>query len=362
MKKILFFLLAIASFVTSGAQSVTITQPNGSELLYGCQSYQIKWNATGVSNNWNIDYSLNSGAIWTSVASNLAISPVSGVYSYTWTVPMVSSPTVLVRVRDYIDTLKQDVSNTVFTVQLPITITAPNGGEVWQGLSQQTIAWVPAGTSGVFNLSYSINNGSSWSTIVNNISANNYLWTVPNNPSTQSLVRVADATTSCQVDISNAVFEISAATPILTSPNGAEVWNINSNQNITWNTATFHSTVKLEYSTDNGVNYNLITNNAPNTGLYVWNIPNTPSTQVLVRASNTSGSSVFDISNAVFTIRQPTNFITAPNGGEQWRAYNTYDITWNVNFASDVKIEYSVNGGSTWTSIINSTPNTGTYS
>jgi hypothetical protein len=362
MKKLVFLILALTGILLGNAQSVTITQPNGSELLYGCQTYQIKWNATGVSNSWNLDYSLNSGAIWTSVASNLAISPVSGVYTYSWTVPMVSSSSVLVRVRDYNDTLKQDVSNAVFTVQLPITITSPNGGEVWQGLSNQTISWVPAGTSGVFNLSYSINNGSSWNTIINGISANNYLWTVPNNPSTQALVRVADATTSCQVDISNAVFEMSAATPILTAPNGGEVWNINSNQNITWNTATFHSTVKLEYSTDNGVNYNLITSNAPNTGSYTWTIPNTPSTQVKVRASNTSGSTVFDISNANFTIRQPTNFITAPNGGEQWRAYNTYDITWNANFISDVKIEYSANNGSTWNTIIGSTANTGTYS
>ena len=121
MKKILFLVLALTALLTGNAQSVTITQPNGSELLYGCQSYQIKWNATGVSNNWTIDYSLNSGAIWTSVATNLAISPVSGVYTYSWTVPMVSSPTVLVRVRDYGDTLKQDVSNAVFAVQLPIT-------------------------------------------------------------------------------------------------------------------------------------------------------------------------------------------------------------------------------------------------
>jgi hypothetical protein len=222
MKQFLRVFLAVLFFANANAQSVTVTQPNGGEVLYGCQNYQIKWNGTGVSNNWNIDYSLNSGAIWTSVASNLNILPVSSVYSYNWTVPMVGSNTVLVRIRDYSDTTKQDVSNAVFTIQLPIVITSPNGGEVWQGLSNHNITWSPAGTSGIFNISYSTNNGTSWNTVASNVAANNYNWTVPNTPTTQALVRVADATTSCQLDISNAVFEISAATPILTAPNGGE--------------------------------------------------------------------------------------------------------------------------------------------
>ncbi len=343
MKQFLRVFLAVIFFTNANAQSVTVTQPNGGEVLYGCQNYQIKWTGSGVSNNWNIDYSLNSGAIWTSVASNLNILPVSSVYSYNWTVPMVGSNTVLVRIRDYSDTTKQDVSNAVFTIQLPIVITSPNGGEVWQGLSNHNITWSPAGTSGIFNISYSTNNGTSWTTVATNVAANNYNWTVPNTPSTQALVRVADATTSCQLDISNAVFEISAATPILLTPNGGEIWTVDATKNITWNSTTFHSTVKLEYSTDNGFSYNLITNAAPNTGSYAWNIPNTPSTQVLVRASNTSGSTVFDVSNAVFTIQMPTNLLTSPNGGEIWRSGNTHQITWdNTLITSNVTLEYSV--------------------
>ena len=149
MKKILPFLTVcfmLSTFVFS--QSVTVTQPNGGEVLYGCQTYQIKWTSSGVSNLWNIHYSLNNGAIWTSVASNINIT--NGQYN--WTVPMVSSSNVLVRVQDYTDITKADSSNAVFTIQLPITITSPNGGENWQGLSTHSITWNPAGTSGVFNI------------------------------------------------------------------------------------------------------------------------------------------------------------------------------------------------------------------
>ena len=180
----------ILNFSLSEAQNVTVTQPNGGEVLYGCQNYLIKWNSNSVSNYWNIDYSLNGGSIWVSVATNLNI--VNGQYS--WTVPMVASSNVLVRVLDYNAPTKRDSSNAVFTIQLPITVTSPNGGEIWQGLSSKNITWTPAGTSGIFNLSYSINNGSNWIAIANNIAANNYTWNpVPNNPSIQALVRVHES-------------------------------------------------------------------------------------------------------------------------------------------------------------------------
>ena len=86
--------------------------------------------------------------------------------------------------------------------------------------------------------------------------------------------------------ISPSTFEITPAQPILTSPNGGEIWHINSTKNITWNSSTFHSNVKLEYSIDNGFSYNLITNSTNNDGAHPWVIPNTPSNQVIIKASN----------------------------------------------------------------------------
>jgi hypothetical protein len=169
-RTLLLSILMVFSITFTNAQSITVTQPNGGELLYGCQSYLIKWNSTGVSNYYNIDYSLNAGGTWTSVTSNLNIT--NGQYN--WTVPMVNSSTVLIRVLDYNAPVKRDSSNAVFTIQMPINVTAPNGGEIWQGLSNHNITWNPAGTSGVFNLYYSIDGGTTYNTIATNIAANTY--------------------------------------------------------------------------------------------------------------------------------------------------------------------------------------------
>lgn len=51
-----------------------------------------------------------------------------------------------------------------------------------------------------------------------------------------------------------------------------------------------------------------------------------------------------------------------PNGGEVWMVGETEEITWTDVNVYDVKIELSVDNGSSWSTIAESTPNTGTYS
>ena len=54
--------------------------------------------------------------------------------------------------------------------------------------------------------------------------------------------------------------------------------------------------------------------------------------------------------------------VQSPNGGEVWLVGETEEITWTDVNVYDVKIELSADNGSNWTTIAESTPNTGTYS
>ena len=54
--------------------------------------------------------------------------------------------------------------------------------------------------------------------------------------------------------------------------------------------------------------------------------------------------------------------LQSPNGGEVWVIGETEEITWTDINVYDVKIELSVDNGSSWSSIVESTPNTGAYS
>ena len=65
-----------------------------------------------------------------------------------------------------------------------------------------------------------------------------------------------------------------------------------------------------------------------------------------------------------FTIGKsnPTIVVNTPNGNESWLVGSLHNINWSSNDVANVKIEYSINNGTTWTSIISSTTNDGSYS
>ena len=54
--------------------------------------------------------------------------------------------------------------------------------------------------------------------------------------------------------------------------------------------------------------------------------------------------------------------VQSPNGGEVWVVGETEDITWTCVNVADVKIEMSIDNGATWSVIVDSIPNTETYS
>ncbi|MFN5712195.1 MAG: beta strand repeat-containing protein, partial [Bacteroidota bacterium] len=226
------------------------------------------------------------------------------------------------------------------------------------GLSTQAITWtnLPS-ASGQYTLQYSLNNGTNWTTIVSNITGNSYNWSVPNSPSTSCLIKVIDFVNTCKFDVSNAVFTISPATPIVITPNGGESYYAGTVNAITWNAATYFSSVRLDYSIDNGVTWVNITTSTTNDGSQNWTVPNVSSTNCLVRVSNTADLNVFDVSNAVFTIKPAVTIITpnGDNGVTIWGGCTVTSITFDRSPAwSNYVIEYSINNGSTWTTITNS--------
>ena len=197
----------------------------------------------------------------------------------------------------------------------------------------------------------------SWTTIVSGISRAIHLcsWTnIPNVPSSTYLVRVQDAGNTCKNDVSNANFTVTPPVPVLTYPNGGEQLSWGQTVNITWNASTFYSSVRLEYSTDNGVTWTLITSSTSNDGTQSWTVPQINSTTVLVKVSNSSNVNSNDVSNAVFSILRPTVVVLTPNGGEnlvgcatQTVSIQTLNTTY-LNSNSLVYVEYSIDGGSTW--------------
>ena len=89
-------------------------------------------------------------------------------------------------------------------------------------------------------------------------------------------------------------------------PNGNEIWEIGTIQNILWHTANYGGPVRIEYSTDAGASYTIIDSSYSGTAPYEWTIPDTPSDLCAIKIADPADYSPFDISDAVFTISEGT--------------------------------------------------------
>jgi photosystem II stability/assembly factor-like uncharacterized protein len=147
----------------------------------------------------------------------------------------------------------------------------------------------------------------------------------------------------------------------ITDPNGGETITTESNYYILWNSQNVVD-VKLEYSTDNGLTWMNIIDSIPSTGIFEWVVPVTLTTQGRMKISDITNPIIFDASDGPFTI-QSSKVITVltPNGAEVINGGSTYEITWNSIDVEYVNIEYSINNGASWTTIIEGTQSTGVY-
>jgi subtilisin family serine protease len=387
------------------APVVTVSAPNGAEVLTAGMSSNITWSATDNFAVTTVDlyYSTDGGATF----PNVIATGEANDGTYAWTVPATATTTARVKVvaNDAGGNAGEDQSNANFTILLPdvidpvVTVSAPNGAEVLTAGTSTNIMWIATDNIAVttVDLYYSTDSGATFPNVIATGEANDstYAWTVPATATAAARVKVVahDAAANTGEDQSDADFTIllpDVTPPMVTvlTPNGAENLLVGSSFDVTW-TATDSAgvtTVDLSYSVDGGATFpNVIATGEANDGTYSWTVPATATTaaRVKVVAHDAAMNSGEDQSDADFTIRlpdttPPTVTVTAPNGGESIQEGAGTDITWTANDTGlkpggltglaaaiagidSVTISYSLNNGSTWTVIATGESNDGTY-
>ncbi len=324
------------------------------------QSRNITWVVVGTMPNVKLQYSRDNF----NVDLQTITATASGTGTYAWTVPDAISNTVRVRVSDPNDIGAFDDSNADMKIYANFTIVAPNGGELWDVGSTQTITWTSAGSVTNVKLEYSINSGGAWLVILG-LTPNDgtHNWLIPDNISANGRVRVSDPADATSDDISDNDFKIKAGFT-LSSPNGSEGWTVGESRNVTWTNTGTVVNVKLTYSVNGGGAYgSTIQASASNTGTYAWTIPDAIGTTVRVKVESATDIDAFDTSDANFKIRGALT-LTAPNGAEGWKIAQNQTITWNTTGTiANVRLTYSTNSGATYPNLIaSSLANAGSFS
>jgi hypothetical protein len=313
MKKIftLFFLCIFILPLFAQNSGVTVVAPNGGEnWLIGCPE-TIQWiTATPVAVKIEL---FKNGTFYLTIANQVPATQNS--YSWTPTYTVTPGNTYKVKVTCLNSSAGYDFSNANFSINTgAITVTTPNGGEVWLYGTTHLILWNDnlcenvrielwkAGTLFSLLSASTPSTGSFAWAITNAIPAgNDYKIKIMS-------TLLNSGTTSMVFDFSDNNFTIGTSNNCVitvTSPNGGEAWARGTTHIITWqDNITYPVRIELWKG---GVYHSLITASTPSTGAFYWAIPATiPSGnnyKVKILALNTNSSSYcYDFSDNNFSV------------------------------------------------------------
>jgi len=260
---------------------IDILSPLIDNYYIGGQQMKIRWTSSKV-NYVNIYYSLNDGADWIQLATNIAANDST----YTWSVPQSNTTTGLIKISDASNPDVSDITDVNFTIIVPtIVCTSPLPSKHYGIRETINVTWT-SNYSKKFNIYFSSDGGTSWNTIATNYLA--YYYNMKNAttvPSDNCLIKISDAEDNSIVTISS-LFGIGEETLHFTYPRPGDTLCSTAPCNITWE-SDYLNNIYLYYSSDNGEKWSKVkvTNIDATPGLYQWTLPSvTNPTQYLLKA------------------------------------------------------------------------------
>jgi beta propeller repeat protein len=228
-----------------------------------------------------------------------------------------------------------------------VTVTAPNGGEVYLAGSEMDISWTHTGPVNEVLIEFSSSGGTDWTPVNTVENTGSYFWDpVADLDSANCLIRVSNTNDDTAIDQSDAPFELYQIPDsiTITDPNGGEQFLAGSEMDIRWRSVGDVNDVKIEFSDNDGADWQIVTVATENDGAFTWDaVPaDANSTQCIIHISDVADSSTWDVSDAALTVFPCDEALTADLTGDcfvniadvavlarQWLTCgNPYDPAW----------------------------------
>ncbi|HNW39411.1 MAG TPA: hypothetical protein PKI44_03175 [Candidatus Omnitrophota bacterium] len=341
------------------AADISLTYPAGGEVLVVDNPETIVWTKSGTISQIVLKYDTNAGD--DNYPNTIATLPATDL-GYTWPVPDAISDTVKIKIEDAAvgsNTEPQESGN--FVIRGSILVTSPAGvgvnKKVWICREANNINYTVHGSIPNVQLRLSLNNGSTYpddKIILNSVAAgpgtHTYSWTVPDDTSTQAMVKISQVGKATIYDESDP-FTIRGGFTI-SEPNSSTRWLSGSIGNtISWTTKGIIPLIYIRYTIDAGANWNFINDGSQinNLETYTATVPSVVSyNQAQIKISDANDPVATDTS-AAFTIHGNLTLLS-PNGQNKFKAgQNDVDsrITWSmVGPIESVILSLSTNGSS----------------
>jgi hypothetical protein len=197
---------------------ITVTSPNGGESWVRGSNHPITWTTSGSTGSYVKIEILKAGIVAQTIATN---TPNNGTFSWTISPGLATGSDYKIRISSTSNSAYTDSSNTFFTITPAgtttpsITVTSPNGGEVWYKYTSHAITWSSTGSPGSTVKIVLSKGGTEVSTIASSVSVGSsgkgsYSWFVPTTLVSGSDYKISvQSTTQPTIkDLSNANFII----------------------------------------------------------------------------------------------------------------------------------------------------------
>ncbi len=348
---------------------LALIAPSGGEVWYRDESRTITWQSTGAIGETLALLLLRDGTVCDTIAAEAP----TAAGSYTWGVagcacetPPCDSCAYTVRAVDSSFGLIA-ASHGVFCIAEPgLTVTAPEGGEVWNEGESHTIAWETRGPAGDGVRIELLLDGAVCATIADSVdNSGAYPWTAtPCGADTAGYaIRVTDLDTGAS-DAGDAAFRIAPPTLTLVSPNGGQEWIAGGNYTIAWgHSGRAGEAVKIELLQAGQVCATLA-ESTPNDRSLVWMAGQCAGDSCAYRVRITDlETGLADSSDATFCIRSYVFTVLAPADGDRWHRGTTQEISWTRAGTSGRSVRIDLlHDGALCETIDGDVLNTGLYS
>ncbi len=296
----------------SNQQVVGLVAPNGGENWNFGSTRNITWTASNFS-AVNLEYKTGPGMPWQMIASNLP----STSASYAWTIPGTPTSQARVRVSDAVDGNPSDSSDGTFLITVSsfaANRSSLSYGPVGIGRTRVDTLQITNNGTGPLTIASALTNSSSFlaarSSFTIPAGTTDTLTVLFRPTALQSYADTLRLSTNSptgvvRIPLSGNGIEVAAVAVL--APNGGELWNVGSVQNIRW-TATLVDQAIIQYRVLPMPNWRVVATNVPAAnGTFAWTIPNIVAEQVIVRVVSQVDGSIVDESDNPFTIRSSTS-------------------------------------------------------
>lgn len=303
--------------VTSGQllAHVQLDYPRGGESFVPGQQIVIQWSELVAHNteNWDLYYSIDGGTTWLDLLLDIPVS----TQSQTWTIPMELTTQARIRVvQDNVGGDYDDQSGDfIIGEESQVQLLKPVGGEIFIPGENATIQWAisdPHATEN-WDLAYSIDGGTSWVSIVEDLASDirTFDWNVPPLPTMQGQVRIVQDNASEDFIDASGLFTIADTSMKYVSlrhPSGGEVFIGGETITIQWDIDPNHNALGFDLIftlSDDEDSVQLALGLEPTILEYQWIVPEVQSVGARIHIRQHNAGQDYVQSSEPFTIYTP---------------------------------------------------------